>query len=637
MNDKRFCLAGDVGNEGHEPRRGCSDTFDEVLARRIKRRSLLRGGALAPLLCIGSLANLKGSEGESGLTFAAIQGSADDEIGVPEGYTWAPLAKWGEPLNRTAPAFDPDDLDPVAQRQQVGYNCDFVAWFDYIHGSGIVAVNHEYTNPELMFPNYSEDTTTQREVDYEIAAHGVSLFLAVRTSTADGAGYAMYQGSNFNRRIHGETPIAISGPVAAHPLLMTASDPTGTTVNGTFNNCGGGVTPWGTLLTAEENFNQYFANNGAVTHELAREANDRFGVDEEGGDRPWWRFRSRFDLRYEPNEVNKFGWVVEVNPYMPHWTPRKRTAIGRFKHEAAATTLSNAGNAVVYSGDDARFEYVYKFVSDGVYDPDDRAGALSLLDSGTLYVAKFNDDGTGEWLPLVYEEGPLNTSNGFTNQGDVLLFARQAGDALGATQMDRPEDIDVNPLTKKVYVALTNNTKRETGDENGPNPRAPNPMGHIVEITESGDDNGATRFSWEIFMLCGDPSDPAQGTYFAGFDTSKVSKIANPDNLAFDSRGNLLIATDGQPSRLGINDGIFFVPTTGAERGYNRQIFSGVVGAECASVIMNTAQDLMLVSIQHPGDGGTREERVSSFIDPRIDRPTVVAVTRTQSPYRIGA
>ena len=614
MPKQRLFLSGDVGFEGGELRRSCSDTLDEAISRRILRRSLLKGGAMAPLFCLGAVANLKGHHADEGLSFSPIQGSLDDEIAVPDGYKWAPLAAWGQPLTFDAPDFDPDNLDAAAQRQQVGYNCDFVAWFDYIRNSGIVCVNHEYTNPDLMFRNYSAENTTQAQVDYEIAAHGVSMFLASRKAASDGPSYGLYGGSAFNRRIHGETPITISGPVAGNPLLVTASDQTGQTVNGTFNNCGGGVTPWGTYLTAEEKFDQYFANNKAVSHEMAKTANDRFGVGEEGGRRPWWRFHRRFDLNYEPNEINNFGWVVEIDPYRPKWTPRKRTAIGGFKHEAAATTLSANRNAVVYSGDDARFEYVYKFVSDGVYNEADRESAKQLLDSGTLYVAKFNDDGSGEWLPLVYENGSLNASNGFTSQADVLLFARQAGDLLGATKMDRPEDIDINPITGKVYVALTNNTRREPGN-----------------------DNGATTFTWEIFMLCGDPADEAQGAYFAGFDTSRVRKVANPDNLAFDQHGNLLIATDGQPRRVGINDGIFFVPTEGPERGYNRQIFSGVVGAECASVIMNSAQDLMLVSIQHPGEGGTREERVSTFGGPVVNRPTVVAVTRMQAPYRIGA
>ena len=637
MTNRSRIVPGDFGFEGNEPRRGCSDTFDEVLARRLHRRSVLKGGVLAPLFSMGTIANLKGQQDGSGLQFAPIQGSAADEIGVPEGYKWEALAGWGQPLTNNAPEFDPNDLDPAAQRQQVGNNCDFVAWFDYVHGSGIVGVNHEYTNPDLMFRNYSAERTTQRELDYEIAAHGVSFFLTVPYRRDDGPGYKHYLGSAFNRRIHGETPIAISGPAAGHPLLVTSSDPAGTQVRGTLNNCGGGITPWGTYLTAEENFDQYFGNGRGVADEMAKAANDRFGVREEGGRRQWWRFQQRFDLDYEPNEANKFGWVVEIDPYNPNWMPRKRTALGRFKHEAAATTLSADNRAVVYSGDDARFEYVYKFVSDGTYDSESRYANFDLLDSGTLYVAKFNDDGTGEWLPLTYENGSINATSGFTSQAEVLLFARQAADLLGATQMDRPEDIEVNPLTRKVYVALTSNTRRAAGDESAPNPRAPNPMGHIVETSEWNADNGATRFEWEIFMLCGDPADEDDGAFFAGFDPQRVSRIANPDNLAFDKRGNMLIATDGQPRILGINDGIFLVPTEGSERGYNRQIFSGVVGAECASVIMNSAQDLMMVSIQHPGEGGTRQQRVSSFGGATVNRPTVVAVSRSEQPHRIGS
>ncbi len=335
--------------------------------------------------------------------------------------------------------------------------------------------------------------------------------------------------------------------------------------------------------------------------------------------------------------MNKSGWIVEIDSYRPKEIAKKRTALGRFKHEAAATTLSRAGNAVVYSGDDARFEYVYKFVSNGAYDPNNPSSGRSLLDSGTLYGAKFNADGSGQWLPLVHGEGGLDSSNGFNSQAEVLLFARQAGGVLGATQMDRPEDIEVNPFTGKAYVALTNNTRRMAAAEDAADPRAPNPMGQIVEITEARADNGATQFRWEILLLCGDPADEFHGSCFAGFDASRVSKIANPDNLAFDGHGNLQIATDGQPGRLDIKDGIFLVPTEGAERGYNRQIFRGVVGAECASVIMNPAQDLMLVSIQHPGEGGMRESRISTFGGDVVNRPTVVAVTRTELPYRIGA
>ena len=637
MRTERDRLTGTTGAAGPADSVGSgSDPFAEILARRIRRRALLGGAAAVPLLSLGT-ANPPGATAASAAGFSPIEGDSEDRIAVPEGYRWETLAAWGQPVDASAPEFDPFDLDPAAQRRQVGYNCDFVAWFDYVFGFGLVGVNHEYTNPELMFPDYDPEGATRRQVDYEIAAHGASILVVWRSRGASGPRYRHFRPGYLNRRIHGETPILLSGPAAGHPLVRTGADPEGRTVHGTFSNCGGGVTPWGTYLTAEENFDEYFANGAAAPDERVREANRRFAVCEEGGVRPWWRFHRRFDLRREPNEIHRFGWIVEVDPYDPRSTPRKRTALGRFKHEAAAATLSKRGAAVVYSGDDARFEYVYKFVSEDAWDGRSRRRARTLLDRGVLHAAKFHADGTGEWRPLRHGTAPLDRSNGFSSQADVLLFARQAADLLGATPMDRPEDVDVNPVTGKVYVALTNNTEREPGAEDAANPRAPNPLGHIVEITEEDGDAGATRFRWEIFLLCGDPADPAHGAFFAGFDPARVSRIANPDNLAFDDRGNLFVATDGQPGRLGINDGVFFVPTEGPERGFVRQVFSGVVGAECASVILNTAQDLMLVSLQHPGEGGTRRRRISSFGGDVVNRPAVIAVTRAAPPYRIGA
>ena len=631
--------SGDVGFEGYEPRReAAGDTFDQVIERRIARRSLLKGGAaIAPLFALGSIETLN-AQSAGDPTFAAVEGNNQDNPTVPDGYNWSVLARWGDPISADAPEFDPDNLSAEAQRQQVGYNCDFLAWFDLPFG-GIVGVNHEYTNPELMFSNYDEDSSPIEEVDYEIATHGCSFFQVIPRRTQQGFHWEMVRNSQFNRRIHGETEMEITGPVAGHPLMKTSYDGTGTMVRGTFNNCGGGVTPWKTYLTAEENFDQYFANGSAVTDDMARTANSRFGVADEGGSRPWFRHHSRFDLSQEPNEMNRFGWIVEIDPYDPTSTPKKRTAMGRFKHEAAATTVSPADRVVVYSGDDARFEYAYKFVADGKYNRADRSANFDLLDSGTLYVARFDDDGTGEWIPLIYGQNGLTAINGFNSQADVLLFARQAADLVGATQMDRPEDIDINPVTGKVYVALTNNTRRTEEQVDAANPRANNAMGHIIEITELNGEHSATAFNWEIFMLAGDPADEDQGTFFAGFDTSLVSKIANPDNLAFDRKGNLVIATDGQPRTVEINDGIFFCPTEGPNRGYNKQIFSSVPGAECASVILNSSNNLMLVAVQHPGEGGTREEKVSNFPDgPDMpNRPSIVAVTRNRAPWNIGA
>jgi len=638
MNDQKTEFSrGDCGFEGNEPRRKDGETFEEIVSRRIDRRSLLKGtAAAAPLFTLGSIETLQGQAGDP--TFTAITGNLDDSPTVPEGYQTRILARWGDPLSNAAPEFDADNLTAEAQRQQIGYNCDFLAWFDLPFG-GIVGVNHEYTNPELMFSNYDSSNSSLEQVDYEIAAHGVSFFQVIPRRSPQGYQWEMVRNSTFNRRLHGETEMVITGPVAGHPLMKTSYDATGTMVRGTFNNCGGGVTPWRSYLTAEENFDQYFGNGDAVPNEMARTANARFGVRGEGGRRPWYQFQGRFDLSQEPNEINRFGWVVEVDPYDSTSTPKKRTALGRFKHEAAATTVSPSGRPVVYSGDDARFEYVYKFVADGTYNPSDRASNFDLLDSGTLYVARFDDDGKGEWLPLVYGQNGLTAINGFNSQAEVLMFARQAADILGATQMDRPEDIDINPVTGKVYVALTNNTRRTEEQVDAANPRASNAFGHIIEITELSGEHTATEFNWEIFILAGDPADTTHGAFFAGFDPAGVSKIANPDNLAFDRKGNLVIATDGQPRTVDINDGIFLCPTEGPNRGQNKQLFSGVVGAECASVIMNTTNTAMFISIQHPGEGGTKEEPISNFPDgPGVpNRPSVVTVTRTRAPWSIGS
>lgn len=321
--------------------------------------------------------------------------------------------------------------------------------------------------------------------------------------------------------------------------------------------------------------------------------------------------------------------MVEVDPYDPGSVPVKRTALGRFRHEAAATVLSRSGRAVVYSGDDERFEYVYKFVSDRPHDPSGRRRNFDLLDSGTLHVARFDDDGTGEWLPLRFGEGPL-VPPAFSSQADVLIRTRAAGDALGATRMDRPEDIEANPATGTVYVALTNNTRRGVGSNPGTdaaNPRANNRYGHVIELLEEAGNHAATRFRWEIFLLCGDPADP--GTYFAGFDRSKVSPIANPDNIAFDRHGTLWISTDGQPASLGVNDAIHAVPTTGPERGWVKQFLSAVPGSEVASLAFTPNEHALFASIQHPGEGGSLAAPTSTWPEGPSGpaRPSVIVVT----------
>ncbi len=631
---------------------GSGETFVEVAGRRYSRRSIIRRGvALGAIVLAGSAlggavpvsvraagSRAAGGPGAApgpapGIGFEPIQptGISVDEIAVARGHGVEPLLKWGDPIRAGGPDYDSSNQTRERQEQQFGYNCDFLAFLPLPHGSmgsdrGLLWVNHEYTNPELMFAGYDEKNPTRQQVDVELAAHGASIVALVRTGSGR---FVPDLDAPFNRRITAFTSIRLSGPAAGHDLLKTAADPTGTVVEGMLNNCAGGVTPWGTVLSAEENFHQYFANLGGLdANDPRAKYHARYGLPKGESERKWERFYSRFDLAREPNEAFRFGWVVEVDPYDPASVPVKRTALGRFRHEGATFAVSPSNRVAFYSGDDERFEYVYKFVTDRPYDPANRAANADLLDSGTLYVARFNDDGTGDWLPLTFGQGPLTPANGFASQADVLIRARQAGDALGATKMDRPEDMQLNPVNRKVYLALTNNNQRGAANRPAPdaaNPRPDNKHGHLIELTEQDDDPAATRFTWEIFLLCGDPADPS--TYFAGYPKELVSPVSCPDNVNFDADGNLWIATDGMPSSLKINDGIIVVPTQGNQRGNAQMFLSAVAGSETASLEFIPDNRTFFVSIQHPGEGGTVEKPISRWPDGTgLARPSVVQV-----------
>ena len=634
-------------HEDHEPVRstnGRGETFQSIVERRLSRRSFLKGSAVASAIVLASPVigrAIAETDDElpadaSGLRFETIEGQSKDTDGtlVPPGYTAIPFIRWGDPLTPNAPEFDANNQTAEAQAQQFGYNCDFVGFLPLPLGSnnsneGLMVVNHEYTNPELMFDDYTEGQPTQLQGDIELAAHGVSV---VQVSLAEG-NWTYNRAGTANRRYTATSSMTASGPAAGSDWLKTSVDDTGLDISGTLNNCAGGKTPWGTVVTAEENFHQYFGNTDLLPDEDERKAiHERYGVPGENSRYGWESLYSRFDVSQEPNEPFRFGWAVEIDPYDPDFVPVKRTAIGRFRHEAQTFVVTDNGQVAVYSGDDARFEYVYKFVTSGSYNPDDRAANFGLLDEGTLYVARFNDDGTGVWLPLVHGEGPLTEANGFTSQADVMVKTRQAGDLLGATKMDRPEDIETNPVNKKVYIALTNNTNRAVEDNPGvdaANPRPENANGHIIELTETDDDHAATTFAWEIFMLCGNPDD--EDTFFAGFPKEEVSAIANPDNITFDNKGNLWIATDGQPRTLDINDGLFAVPVFGPERGLLRQFFSSVAGSEVCGPEFTPDDTSLFVAIQHPGDG---EDSVWPD-GQKPPRPSVVAI-RADNGGRVG-
>ncbi|MFD1719739.1 PhoX family protein [Georgenia deserti] len=639
----------------HEvPNRSANEYFGDVAAAALSRRSVLKAGLVLAMAGGATAATAErvvaateppAGGGPGGLVFDPIQQQTNDAVVVPDGYVADVVIRWGDPLFSDAPEFDPQNQTPEAQARQFGFNNDHVGLFELDGGQFLMVVNHEYTTEPMMFPGYDAAAPTEEQVAIAWAAHGLSV--VTLDGGSDGSLTPVLD-APLNRRITVTSEFEITGPAAGSEYLRTSDDPEGRTVLGTLNNCAGGLTPWGTWLTAEENFHQYFANAAAVQDATTRERLARYGVNEEASERLWETVDPRFDLGQEPNEVNRFGWIVEVDPFDPSSTPRKRTALGRFKHEAATINIAADGRAVAYMGDDERFDYLYKFVSDGTYVEGDDAHNATLLDSGTLYVARFTGDspaeefdgsgalpedgefdGSGEWIPLV--SGTTSHVPGMTAE-EVLVFTRLAGDAVGATKMDRPEDVEPHPETGRVYMACTNNTDRTAEEVDEANPRAENKDGHVIEIVEEGDDAAAASFAWRILLLCGSPDDP--NTYFAGFDKSQVSAISCPDNLAFDPAGNLWISTDGQPGTLGWNDALYQVPLEGEARGQVRQFLSVPVGAEtCGPVI---TEDRVLVAVQHPGEGDdvSFDNRISNWPGggDSLPRPSVVVASAAGGP-----
>lgn len=619
--------------------RGTGELFQDIMQRRINRRGLMKTGAAAAALVLAAPVLTKVGEAQAqsnglqpGVHFEplGVQPATNQFVHTAAGYRSGILLAWGDPIMTGAPEFDVDNQSAEAQAMQFGYNCDYIGyhalpWDQPDSNSGLLWVNHEYTNEELMFAGYDPENPTEAQVRVAWEAHGGSIVELHLTDI--GTLYAV-TGSSYNRRITATTEMSISGPAAAHEWMMTSWDPTGTSVLGTLNNCAGGWTPWGTVLTCEENFYQYFANLEGLTADDPRYAvHERYGMPEGPSERKWERFDTRFSIGDEPNEGFRHGWVVEVDPYDPTSMPVKRTALGRIRHEGATFGTSPTGRVVFYSGDDQRFDYVYKYVSDEAWDNTTRGLSQELLDNGVLYVALFNDDGSGVWLPLIYGEGPLTEENGFTSQGDVLIKTRLAADALAATKMDRPEDLQQNYINHKIYMAMTNNTARTAEETDAANPRAENEYGHVIEVTEDGDDAASTTFTWDILLLCGEPNDPS--TYFAGFPKESVSAISCPDNVNIDGAGNLWIATDGQPGTIDQADGMYCVPVEGPERGNVQRFLSTPAGSECASFEFTHGYRTVVVSVQHPGEGGTVEEPVTQWpFTSTVPRPSVVVVVK---------
>jgi uncharacterized protein len=659
----------------------------EITGARMSRRTALKGFVTTAVIgAIGGTLTSRVALAASSFGFESLPQIITEDMQVAPGYRAQVLIRWGDPVLSGAPAFDPMNQTAEAQAKQFGYNNDFLGYFPLPRGGanakhGLLAVNFEYTSRELMFPSWTkleaaevarkaaaaaarkaalgagkDEATADREASaaaadtdvakaiekasleaqtpeqtaIEMMAHGGGVIEVIK----DDGQWRVVPDSQYARRITVATEMAIAGPAAGHELLKTSADPTGTRVLGMLNNCAGGKTPWGTWLSAEENFHGYFGGNAPETGPLAG-TYQRYGVP--GGSYAWARSVDRFDIAKEPNEPHRFGWMVEIDPYDPSSTPIKRTALGRLKHEGATTIVNKDRRLVVYTGDDERFEYLYKYVSNGTYDPSAGNANGVLLDDGVLYVAKFDKDKV-TWLPLIHGQGPLTAENGFASQAEVLIFCRKAADLLGGTPMDRPEDVEPNPINGRVYLALTNNTRRKAEQVDGPNPRAENAHGQIVELVPPGEgadaDHGATEFGWNMLILAGDPASKGSGSMYGG---GSEAWFSSPDNVAIDPQGRLWISTDqgGSQVKNDIPDGMYCCDLEGPGRAVMRFFFATPKGAEMCGPEFTPDGCTLFVAPQHPAEA---DGYISTFENPSTrwpdfaagmpPRPAIVAITK---------
>ena len=604
--------------------------FDDILSQHVSRRNVIGGGVMGAAAFfagdafMASTVSANGTDGTN-LGFTAIPTDTTDEISLPEGYSGQPFAAWGDPINGKSPRFKKDASNPAEhQERQIGQGHDGMHFYPLGPGKdsntrGLLCINHEYTLGALTFTDgYANwDVVKTRK---EQAGHGMSVIEVVRKGTGQWKVVPSFR----SRRITPNTRVKFSGPASGHRLLKTNGYPGGTQTDGILNQCASGKTPWGTYLTSEENFNGYFYEQTggtapAITEEQAA-INARYGVAGTGFGYLWATTDDRFRADLQPNSANTFGWMVEIDPYAPASDIAvKHTALGRCKHEGAAFLTGAGGEVIVYMGDDERFDYIYKFVSAKPW-ADEVAAGRSPLEEGTLYVARFADNGSGDWLPLVHGEGPLTAENGFADQGEVLVKTRLAADAVGATPMDRPEWTTTNPHTGDVFVTLTNNTRRGPDQVDAVNPRGPNPYGHIIKWNE-GADAAATTFNWEIFLLGGDAG---YGTDAAGEDT-----LGSPDGLWLDPHGILWIQTDGSQPDGSNNQMLACNPETGEIK----RFAVGPPDCEVTGVTSTPDGTTLFFNIQHPGDSGTAEDPTATSSWPDHDpdgrpRAATVAVTK---------
>jgi secreted PhoX family phosphatase len=636
-NQNQTLAYGDVDFDTERSNTTNNPHFADVLQKNLERRGFIKGTLAAAvglalagkgldaeaktplgteieqnfLESIKNLGNLPARPG-----FQAVPVSRPvfpNGVLVPQGYSVDVILKWGEPITGTYPAYRPDGTNTGAeQEQQVGQHHDGmhyfgIAGFDF-NRRGIICVNHEYIEQAYLLRNGADlNTRNSDDVRKEIAAHGVSVVEVERVENR----WQVVRGM-FNRRITGATPMEITGPARGNAKLRTKYSPDGTMTRGTINNCAHGWTPWGTYLTCEENWAGYYVNRDATR---PRE-HTRYGVATTNSRYRWDQVEERFDASTKAaaatgdfrNEPNGQGWVVEIDPYNPNSTPKKRTALGRFAHEGVWFAPFRAGDPVVcYSGDDSQNEYIYKFVSERRWvplltDPD-------ILETGTLFVARFNDNGTGEWIRLdvndpnfIARAAAANVV--FADQGDLLLNTRLAADVVGATRMDRPEWGAVDPRTGQVYMTLTNNSSRTAAQVNPMNPRGPNPFGHIIRWREQNDDAKSTRFEWNLLLLAGTETDSRNFVAGPNATLNAGSIHASPDGLWFDRAGLLWIQTDMSGSQQASGPfGDNAMLAMDVRTGDIRRFFVGPSGQEVTGVDTTPDMRTMFVNLQHPQEG----------------------------------
>lgn len=631
--------ANEIDNASQNP------SFSHIANLMMTRRAALQaGGALGmaaavPFGLMSASAQAATSDKATSLGFTSIPMSTEDTVIVPAGYTARAFYKWGDPVGLTGnmPAFKTDGSNTtLEQAAQAGMHHDGMSYFSLPLGKasskhGLLAMNHEYVDNGLLF----KDGTTNWDLNKARKAQN-AMGVSVVEVKQSAKGWEVIRPSKYARRITVNTLMHLTGPARGHALVKTAADEQGFRVLGTMQNCANGQTPWGTYLTCEENWSDIFTNKGTITP-----LEKRYGIGPKDDSYRWSEVDARFNAEANPNEANRFGWVVEIDPHDPKSIPRKHTALGRIKHEGATMTVAPSGHVVVYMGDDQKFEYIYKFISKNRYQPSNRAANLRLLEEGTLYVAKFNEDGSGSWVALEHGKNGLTVENGFADQGELLVKTRFAADLVGATKMDRPEWIAVDPNQPgSVYCTLTNNNDRGKEGKAGvdaANSRANNLFGHIIHWQETNADATQLTFNWDILVLAG-----RHDTDNAAFKGNMIgAEFGSPDGLSFDHRGVLWIQTDVSSSTVnqkeyqGMGNNQMVATVLGTNE-YKR-FLTGPNGCEITGIAFTPDNKTLFINIQHPGEPAKGDSDphnpngVSTWPDgPQGGRPRAATVVITK-------